>query len=68
MARLVGVDLPREKRLEVALTYIYGIGHTRALETIAATGVSADTRVHQLSRRRPGPAQGLDRSHLQGRR
>jgi small subunit ribosomal protein S13 len=49
MARLVGVDLPREKRLEVALTYIYGIGHTRAMETIAATGVSADTRVHQLS-------------------
>jgi small subunit ribosomal protein S13 len=49
MARLVGVDLPREKRLEVALTYIYGIGHTRALETIAATGVNADTRVHQLS-------------------
>ncbi len=49
MARLVGVDLPREKRLEVALTYIYGIGHTRALQTIAATGVSADTRVHQLS-------------------
>jgi small subunit ribosomal protein S13 len=49
MARLVGVDLPREKRLEVALTYIYGIGHTRALETVAATGISADTRVHQLS-------------------
>jgi small subunit ribosomal protein S13 len=49
MARLVGVDLPREKRLEVALTYIYGIGHTRALETIQATGVDADTRVHQLS-------------------
>ena len=49
MARLVGVDLPREKRLEVALTYIYGIGHTRALETIAQTGVSADTRVHQLT-------------------
>ncbi|HXC80557.1 MAG TPA: 30S ribosomal protein S13 [Trebonia sp.] len=49
MARLSGVDLPRDKRLEVALTYIYGIGHTRALETIAATGVSADTRVHSLS-------------------
>ena len=49
MARLVGVDLPREKRLEVALTYIYGIGHTRALETIAATGVGPDTRVHQLT-------------------
>jgi small subunit ribosomal protein S13 len=49
MARLSGVDLPRDKRLEVALTYIYGIGRTRALETIAATGVSADTRVHSLS-------------------
>ncbi len=49
MARLVGVDLPREKRLEVALTYIYGIGRTRAFETLSATGVSADTRVHQLS-------------------
>ena len=49
MARLVGVDLPREKRLEVALTYIYGIGRTRALETLSATGVSGDTRVHALS-------------------
>jgi small subunit ribosomal protein S13 len=49
MARLSGVDLPRDKRLEVALTYIYGVGRTRALETIAATGVSADTRVHSLT-------------------
>jgi small subunit ribosomal protein S13 len=49
MARLSGVDLPRDKRLEVALTYIYGIGRTRALETIAATGVSPDTRVHSLT-------------------
>ena len=49
MARLSGVDLPRDKRLEVALTYIYGIGRTRALETIAATGVGADTRVHSLT-------------------
>jgi small subunit ribosomal protein S13 len=48
MARLVGVDLPNEKRLEVALTYIYGVGRTRALETLSATGVSGDTRVHQL--------------------
>ena len=39
MARLVGVDLPRDKRLEVALTYIFGIGHTRALETLKATGI-----------------------------
>jgi small subunit ribosomal protein S13 len=49
MARLVGVDLPREKRLEVALTYIYGIGRTRAFETLGATGISGDTRVHQLT-------------------
>jgi len=45
MARLSGVDLPREKRLEIALTYVYGIGRTRATETLAATGVSGDTRV-----------------------
>jgi small subunit ribosomal protein S13 len=48
MARLVGVDLPRDKRLEVALTYVYGIGRTRALETLEATGVSPDIRVHDL--------------------
>jgi small subunit ribosomal protein S13 len=48
MARLVGVDLPREKRMEVALTYIYGIGRTRAQATLAATGVSADLRVRDL--------------------
>ncbi len=39
MARIVGVDLPRDKRLEVALTYIYGVGRTRSLEALAATGV-----------------------------
>jgi len=49
MARLVGVDLPRDKRLEVALTYIYGIGRTRALETLSATGISGDRRVHQMT-------------------
>jgi small subunit ribosomal protein S13 len=48
MARLIGVDLPREKRLEVALTYIFGIGRTRALETLQATDISGDLRVHQL--------------------
>ena len=48
MARLVGVDLPRDKRIEVALTYIYGIGKTRAHATLDATGVSPDMRVHQL--------------------
>ncbi len=49
MARLVGVDLPREKRMEVALTYIFGIGRTRALETLRETGVSPDTRVRDLT-------------------
>jgi small subunit ribosomal protein S13 len=48
LARLVGVDLPREKRLEVALTYIYGVGRTRAAETLAATGLSGDVRVKDL--------------------
>jgi small subunit ribosomal protein S13 len=49
MARLSGVDLPRDKRLEIALTYIYGVGRTRALETLENTGVSGDTRVYDLS-------------------
>lgn len=49
MARLSGVDLPREKRIEVALTYIYGIGRTRAQETLEATGVNPDTRVKDLT-------------------
>src|SRR4029453_17748326 len=48
MARLIGVDLPRDKRLEVALTYIFGIGRTRALETLKQTGVSPDLRVRDL--------------------
>ncbi len=48
MARLIGVDLPREKRLEIALTYIYGVGRTRAKETLAATGISGDLRVKDL--------------------
>jgi small subunit ribosomal protein S13 len=49
MARLAGVDLPREKRLEIALTYIYGIGRTRAQQTLAETGVSPDVRVKDLT-------------------
>jgi small subunit ribosomal protein S13 len=49
MARLAGVDLPREKRLEIALTYIYGIGRTRAQQTLRETGVSPDVRVKDLS-------------------
>ena len=49
MARLAGVDLPREKRIEVALTYVFGIGRTRAQETLKNTGVSADIRVRDLA-------------------
>jgi small subunit ribosomal protein S13 len=49
MARLAGVDLPREKRLEIALTYIYGVGRTRAQQTLEATGLSPDLRVRDLS-------------------
>ena len=49
MARLAGVDLPREKRLEVALTYIYGVGRTRALQTLEAIGISGDVRVKDLT-------------------
>jgi small subunit ribosomal protein S13 len=48
MARLVGVDLPREKRVEIALTYIFGVGRSRAVETLANTGVNPDTRVRDL--------------------
>lgn len=48
MARLAGVDLPRDKRLEVALTYIYGMGRNRALATIKNTGLDPARRVHQL--------------------
>jgi small subunit ribosomal protein S13 len=49
MARLEGVDLPRDKRLEVALTYVYGIGKTRASQILEATGISPDIRVKDLS-------------------
>jgi len=48
MARLAGVDLPRDKRMEIALTYIYGIGKTRAQETLKVTGVSPDLRARDL--------------------
>lgn len=48
MARLVGVDLPREKRVEVALTYIFGVGRTTSKEALAATGIDPNTRVRDL--------------------
>lgn len=49
MARIAGVDLPREKRVEIGLTYIYGIGHSSAKEILAATGIDPDTRVKDLT-------------------
>ncbi|MBO8165294.1 MAG: 30S ribosomal protein S13 [Brevibacillus sp.] len=49
MARIAGVDLPREKRVEIALTYIYGIGRSTSQKILAATGVNPDTRVRDLT-------------------
>jgi small subunit ribosomal protein S13 len=49
MARIAGVDLPRDKRVEIALQYIYGIGKTTAQKILAATGVNPDTRVRDLT-------------------
>jgi small subunit ribosomal protein S13 len=49
MARIEGIDLPRNKRVEVGLTYLYGVGPTRAREILAATKVSADTRIKDLT-------------------
>jgi small subunit ribosomal protein S13 len=49
LARIAGVDIPREKRLEISLTYIYGIGRTTSNQVCAATGVNPDTRVRDLT-------------------
>ena len=49
MARISGVDLPREKRIEIGLTYIYGIGRKTASDIVAATGINPDTRVRDLT-------------------
>jgi small subunit ribosomal protein S13 len=49
MARIAGVDIPREKRVEISLTYIFGIGRTRSAQALAATGVDKDTRVKDLT-------------------
>jgi small subunit ribosomal protein S13 len=48
MARLIGVDLPNDKRAEIGLTYIFGVGKTRAKETLAATGIDPNTRIKDL--------------------
>ncbi|HEY3398311.1 MAG TPA: 30S ribosomal protein S13 [Armatimonadota bacterium] len=49
MPRIAGVDLPRDKRVEIALTYVYGIGRSRALEILEKTGVSPDTRMRDIT-------------------
>ena len=49
MARIAGVDIPREKRLEISLTYVFGVGRTTAKQVCEATGISADTRVRDLT-------------------
>ena len=49
MARLAGVDIPRDKRVEVALTYIYGVGRTRAMQTLGETGIDRNIRVKDLT-------------------
>ena len=49
MARIVGVDLPKDKRIEIGLTYIYGIGRTSANKILAETGINPDTRVKNLT-------------------
>ena len=54
MARIAGVDLPRDKRIEIGLTYIYGIGRTSAKEIIEKTGINPDTRVKDLTEEEAG--------------
>ena len=49
MARIAGVDIPREKRVEIALTYIFGVGRTRSIATLEATGIDRNTRVKDLT-------------------
>ncbi len=59
MARIAGVDLPAEKRIEIALTYIYGIGRTTARRILSNTGVGPDTRVKNLSDEDTGKLRGI---------
>ena len=64
MARISGVDLPREKRIEIALTYIYGIGRNTADEIIAATGINPDVRVKDLTEEDIGKLRDYIDHHL----
>ena len=68
MARLAGVDIPRDKRVEVALTYIYGVGRTRALKTLADTAISGEIRVKDLTDDQLIALRDYIEGQLQGRR
>ena len=67
MARIAGVDVPRDKRIEIALTYIYGIGSTTAKRMLSLAGVPADTRTKDLSDAQVGKLRDVIAKQLQGR-
>ena len=67
MARIAGVDVPREKRIEVALTYIYGIGPATSKRILSLSGVNADTRTKDLSDAQVGRLRDIIAKQLQGR-
>ncbi|HUZ70402.1 MAG TPA: 30S ribosomal protein S13 [Candidatus Saccharimonadales bacterium] len=67
MARIAGVDVPRDKRIEIALTYIYGIGATTAKRMLSLAGVAADTRTKDLSDAQVGKLRDVIAKQLQGR-
>lgn len=64
MARIAGIDLPREKRVEIGLTYIFGIGRTTANQILAATGISPDTRIKDLTLDDEGKIREYIEQHL----
>jgi len=65
MARIAGVDLPREKRIEIGLTYIYGIGHSTARRIVRETGVDRDTKVRDLAEGEVGSIRGYIDNNLE---
>ena len=67
MARIAGVDIPRDKRVEIALTYIYGIGLTTSKRMLALSGISPDTRVRDLNDSQVGKLRDVIAKQLQGR-
>jgi small subunit ribosomal protein S13 len=67
MARIAGVDVPRDKRIEIALTYIYGIGRTTAKRMLSLAGVAPDTRTKDLSDAQVGKLRDVIAKQLQGR-